>query len=157
MSFKSKEIKGIYNKIISNDYLLGKYLLHLSYAFEAAGIVVGYNFSDYVYRWDANRVLNVLKYGLHNREEDRRPLKNGDFEDCFFIYIPRKDELYAYYNGDEFIKKVKRYAAEVTQYFNKSEEVFDDYFNPVSIDDFSLEIPENADVRKIVDDYFMWY
>lgn len=49
MSFKSKEIKVIYNKIISNDYLLGKYLLHLSYAFETAGIVVGYNFSDYVY------------------------------------------------------------------------------------------------------------
>lgn len=45
----------------------------------------------------------------------------------------------------------------MTQYFNKSEEVFDDYFNPASIDDFSLEIPENADVRKIVIDYFMWY
>lgn len=77
MSFKSKEIKGIYNKIISNDYLLGKYLLHLSYAFEAAGIVVGYNFSDYVYSWGSNRVLNILKYGLQNREEDRRPLKMG--------------------------------------------------------------------------------
>ena len=40
------------------------------------------------------------------RNMRREVTKDGDFEDCFFIYIPRKDELYAYYNGDEFIKEL---------------------------------------------------
>lgn len=157
MTFQSKEIKNIYHKITRNDALLAKYLVELKSAFEAAGIIVEYNFSDYVQKWDGNRVLYVLSRGLHNKEEDRRPLKNGDFEECYFIYVSRGDELYAYYHGDEFIKKVKSFVKNVTEHFNKSEQVFDDYFNPEDIDEFNLEMSENANVCQIAHDYFSWY